>query len=100
MVHRPRNRQYVHRHKFLELCNKMFPKNNINVEKYLTTTEQKELEKLIQSEMRAVMSPPNKFKESNQRLLTLKKINLLLLKVQVRQNKKKAAKHKKNDNED
>ena len=90
---------HVHRcEKYLELCWKMLPKYKF-IFKYLTKSENIELENLISSEIRLCLTSSIKNRDYDERILNLKQIKLLLLKVAVRQNKRLLAK-KRSKNED
>ena len=74
--------------KYLQLCYKMLPKTNSNISRYLTKSERIQLEQLITSEIRATMIASINTKKVDERLLTLRKIKILLSKVAERKKKK------------
>ena len=66
----------------------MLPKTNSNISRYLTKSERIQLEQLITSEIRATMIASINTKKIDERLLTLRKIKILLSKVAERKKKK------------
>lgn len=70
----------------------MLPKTKGKISKYLTKSERIQLQNLISSKIRAIMTTSIRNKDYGDRILNLKKIKLLLLKVAARQNKRALAK--------